>query len=251
MSSTSQGTLTFPATTTSELVTGLKPGNEYSFAVAAVNSRGAGAPSVSAVTSLQRAPTATSLKLSSAKLTYGHEQAELFTVTVTPRYATATPTGTVEIRKSTTTLCTVKLSSGKGSCSLAKDVLHAGSYHLYAVYARNTNFIGSTSPTADLLVAKASTRTSLVLSENTLTYGHEQHERISVTVTAQYSGLKVTGTVTVNGLSCVIRLSSGRGSCTSSAKSFRVGRHSLEATYWGSTSLVASFSAKKNLTVLK
>jgi hypothetical protein len=193
----------------------------------------------------------TSLTLSSAKLTYGHEQVEVFTVTVTPRYTTAAATGSVAIRKSTTTLCTVKLSSGKGSCSVAKAELHAGRYSLFAVYARNTNFVGSTSQKATLVVSKAATATGLVLSENTVTYGHEQHERLSVTVTAQYRGIPVTGAVTVNGLPCVIRLSSGSGSCTSSAKTFRVGRHVLAATYWGSASLEASFSPKKNLTVLK
>jgi hypothetical protein len=62
-------------------------------------------------------PTSTSVSLSAAKVTYGHEQAEHLTVTVTPQHS-GTPTGTVAVKNGTATECTIILASGKGSCTL-------------------------------------------------------------------------------------------------------------------------------------
>jgi len=39
-------------------------------------------------------------------------------VTVSPEFAGSTPTGTVTVKASATTLCTIKLSSGRGACGL-------------------------------------------------------------------------------------------------------------------------------------
>jgi hypothetical protein len=49
----------------------------------------------------------------------------------------------------------------------------------------------------------------------------------------------------------VITLSSGKGSCTLSAKRLKVGTYRLVATYGGSTNFKGSTSAKETLTVVK
>jgi hypothetical protein len=57
----------------------------------------------------------TVLTLSATKVTYGDEQVEKLSVTVSPEFAGPTPTGKVSISESKTTLCVITLSSGKGS----------------------------------------------------------------------------------------------------------------------------------------
>jgi hypothetical protein len=242
----------FSPTVTTGTVTGLIPGSAYTFTVEALNASGSSAPSApSAVTLLPRASTTVALTLSVGKVTYGHEQNERFWVTVAARFSPVAPSGSVMIRKSTTTLCTIKVTNGLGSCALPSAELHAGSYGVYASYERNTNFVGSTSAKKALAVDRATTKTALKLSATTVTYGHEQNERFSVTVTPQYAGTTPTGTVTVNGTPCRISLSSGKGSCTASARTFRVGKHGLVATYWGSSSFLGSKSSNKTLTTVK
>ena len=101
-----------------------------------------------------RATSKTTLKLSAAKVTYGDEQVEHLSVTVTPQYPGTTPTGKVTIKASTTSLCVVKLKSGKVSCTLSAKRLKTGTYHLVASYGGSTNFKGSTSAKETLTVAK-------------------------------------------------------------------------------------------------
>ena len=76
----------------------------------------------------------TALMLSAAKVTYGHEGTAQLSVTVSPQYAGSTPSGTVTVTQSTTTLCVITLSSGKGKCKLSPRKLKAGTYHLVATY---------------------------------------------------------------------------------------------------------------------
>ncbi|MGD0701480.1 MAG: Ig-like domain-containing protein [Trebonia sp.] len=96
-------------------------------------------------------PTTTTLGLSAATVKYGHEQAEKISVKVTP--ADAGPaTGTVAIAAGKTNLCQVKLSSGKGSCTLAAKKLGPGSYHVVASYAGATYFAKSASAAKTLKV---------------------------------------------------------------------------------------------------
>jgi len=89
----------------------------------------------------------TVLKLSPAKVTYGDEQVEVMSVKVSPEFAAPTPTGTVTIsvsRTSRTSLCTITLLSGKGSCGLsAKEFKTAGTYNLVATYGGSSKFAGS------------------------------------------------------------------------------------------------------------
>ncbi len=116
---TAQAARIFASTATAETITDLQPGTSYSFTVVAVNGSGTGAQSApSDVVSLPLAYTRLALSLSAARVTYGHEQAETFSVSVSPTYTGPVPSGFVLVKKSTTTLCVIKLSAAKGSCSL-------------------------------------------------------------------------------------------------------------------------------------
>jgi hypothetical protein len=97
-------------------------------------------------------------------------------------------------------------------------------------------------------------RSALTLSAGSVTYGREQRERITVTVSPQRNG-KPSGTVTVRTGStvlCAFALNSaGKGSCALSAKRLAVGRHSLAASYPGTVGYSGSGSAAKVVTVVR
>jgi hypothetical protein len=95
------------------------------------------------------------------------------------------------------------------------------------------------------------TSTALALSAGTVTFGHEQAEKLTVAVSPRYAGPAV-GTVLVKagGLTvCTITLSRGKGSCTFTARKLRVGSYHLQAFYRGATFYAPSASIKKPLTV--
>jgi hypothetical protein len=245
---------TFLSTATSQVVTGLTNGVAYTFTVAAINAGGTGTSSAasSPVTPVKETST-TVLKLSLATVTYGHEQLETLSVTVAPQRPGSTPTGSVTIKESTTTLCTITLALGKGSCVLSASKLAAGSYHLVASYGGSTSFDTSVSASTLLTVAKATSKTALTMSATKVTYGSEQTEHLSVTVSPEYSGSVLTGTVTIKEATttlCTISLSSGKGSCTLSANRLPAGTYYLVATYGGSTNFGGSASIKETLTVV-
>ena len=96
----------------------------------------------------------TVLTLSATKVTYGDEQVEKLSVTVSPEFAGSTPTGRVTVEGSGMTLCVITLSSGNGSCTLSVKRVKAGTYRFVATYGRSTNFEGSTSAKETLTVAK-------------------------------------------------------------------------------------------------
>ena len=104
---------------------------------------------------IQRAPTSAALALSPARVVYGHERAERLRVTVTPRFPwDATPGGKSTIKAGTTTVCTITLASGKGSCALTARKLPAGTHTLVAVYRGSPDFTSSISPKKTLKVVK-------------------------------------------------------------------------------------------------
>jgi hypothetical protein len=101
-----------------------------------------------------KATSKTALKLSATKVIYGHEQVERLSVTVSPQYSGSTPSGRVTIRESGTTLCTITLPSGRGTCTLSPKKLKPGTYYPVATYGGSTNFKGSTSVKEVFTVAK-------------------------------------------------------------------------------------------------
>jgi hypothetical protein len=89
--------------------------------------------------------------LSATKLTYGREQSERFSVTVSPQHV-GSPAGTVTIKTGAVTLCTVTLTDGKSSCRLSSKDLKPGTYKVVARYKGDVDFAGSTSKPASLTV---------------------------------------------------------------------------------------------------
>jgi hypothetical protein len=192
------------------------------------------------------------LSLSNASVTYGDEQVERMSVTVSPEFAGSTPTGTVTVTRSTTTLCVITLSAAKGSCTLSAATFSPADYDVEAVYAVSTDFGSSGSPEVPLTVSRATTTLGLSLSNSSVTYGNEQVERISVWVSPEFAGLLPTGTVNVTRSTttlCVITLSSAIGSCTLSAEQFVPADYDVEGVYSGNTDFGSSGSAKEALSV--
>ena len=201
-----------------------------------------------------KATTKTALKLSGSRVTYGDEQAERLSVTVSPQFAGVVPSGKVTLKESTTTLCVIKLSSAKGSCTLGATRFGAGVEHLVASYGGSSDFDGSSSSHQTVTISDASTRTALELSASKVTFGDEQAERISVTVSPEFARDMPAGQVTVQESKvklCVITLSSAKGSCALSATRFGAGVKDLVATYGGSSDFEGSASATQAVTVLK
>jgi hypothetical protein len=99
-------------------------------------------------------------------------------------------------------------------------------------------------------VPARATATALTRSHSIVTFGHEQVEKLSVSVTSKSGtpGGKVTlkaGSTPV----CTIALKSGRGSCTLSARQFKAGTHHLVANYTGTWPYTKSASSSWPLTV--
>ncbi|HEX3824690.1 MAG TPA: Ig-like domain repeat protein [Mycobacteriales bacterium] len=203
------------------------------------------------VTSVVSPATSTvALTMSASTSTYGDERAELLSVTVPATSSDAAPTGTVKVSESATTLCSLTLNAGSGSCRLANTQLHAGSYHLVASFAGDAASSASTSASKRLEIARAKATLALTLSHVKLRFGHEQVERLSVTT----SGTVLIGHVTIRAGAktlCTISLAAGKGSCRLTKDKLRPGKHPLVAHYNGSANLTASTSAKKSVTVHK
>ena len=192
--------------------------------------------------------TTTRLELSAAQVTYGDEQAEHLSVSVLPQHSGTAPTGTVTISG---TNCQITLSAGKGSCKLPPAYLNTGNHHMVATYLGSSDFRHSASATQTVTIATETTTTSLKLSAVQVTYGDEQAEQLSVSVSPKYSGTTPTGTVTISGANCQITLSGGKGSCKLPPAYFSVGNHHVAATYVGSSDFRHSASATQTVVVVK
>jgi Bacterial Ig-like domain (group 3) len=97
------------------------------------------------------------------------------------------------------------------------------------------------------------TATSLKLSAATIKFGHEQSEKLSVTVHPRTGGTP-SGTVTVIAGSttiCVIKLAKGKGSCTLGAKTLKPGSYQLTGTYGGDRTYDGSAYPDTTLTVTR
>jgi hypothetical protein len=113
------------------------------------------AASVSPAVTFQviKAGTKTTLHLSAGTVKYGHENSELLTVRVAPRYA-GTAAGTVTVAAGRTTVCLIRLGKGAGTCRLAAGKLRSGTYHLVARYGGGADLTGSASGAAVLRVVR-------------------------------------------------------------------------------------------------
>jgi hypothetical protein len=212
--------------------------------------------SASTLLTVGKATSTTALKFSSTRVTYGNEGGETLSVAVSAEFAGSTPTGTVALRANdSTTLCTITLSGGTGSCSLSARSLPVGADEVVASYSGGTDFRPSPSPEVSLIVSKETSRVALKLSVSKVTYGHENSEHLSVSVSPEFAGSMPSGKVTAKVTSrtlCVILLSSGgKGSCNLSPKKLSSGAYGLVASYSGSSDFDTSASAKETLKVMK
>jgi hypothetical protein len=195
--------------------------------------------------------TRTALSRTASKVTYGNEQAERFRFEVTSE-ATVT-SGTVTVTSGGHTVCVSKVgATGSGSCSPAATRFPAGAVSAVATYGGAFGLAPSSSGTINLKVTRATSRTGLALSAARIGYGHEQAERLTVTVYPRYGGTP-GGHVTIKAGSavlCVVKLTSGKGSCRLAASKLKAATYHLVADYGGSAGFGSSVSAAKTLTVV-
>lgn len=104
-----------------------------------------------ALTAVKRGTT-TTLALAKTSVTYGHESAEKFTVSVS-HVGSVYSTGKLAVRIGGTTICTITLSKGTGSCTLANTRLRVGTYTFVALYGGDGNYNLSDSAKKILKVA--------------------------------------------------------------------------------------------------
>jgi hypothetical protein len=160
--------------------------------------------------------------------------------------------GTVTVKQGNKVICVMTVVNGKGTCKVPATKFGLGTSQIYGTYSG-----GGRSASIPMTVIPAGTVTTLALAPATVTYGQEQAEHLSVTVTPAHGGTP-TGTVTVlSGRApvCVITLAAAnggaQGSCTLAATKLPVGSAPLSATYPGDRSYGGSISAPKTLTVVK
>jgi hypothetical protein len=103
----------------------------------------------------RRGATSTSVHLSAARLTYRHEQAERFSVSVLPLYPqfTRMPTGKIVITTGKRTICAVQLRRGRATCTLTARELRPGKRSLRVSYLGTRLYLPSASPRITLPVA--------------------------------------------------------------------------------------------------
>jgi hypothetical protein len=164
-------------------------------------------------------------------VTFGDEQVETFTATVSPQFD-GQPTGVVTVKAGTTTLCSFGLVNATGQCSLTASQLRPGSYQLTASYGGDNTYLTSEDTTQTLTVAKQPTFTDLAVSADTIAFGSEHAELFSVEVFAD-TGVP-TGNVTVKAGTlavCTIILVNAAGNCSLTPQQLTVGEHQITATY--------------------
>ncbi len=199
--------------------------------------------------SVSKEATVTGLGLSVLSVGYGSGVLENAYVTVTPQFA-GTATGTVQVTVDGGYECYLLLAGGEAVCAFDASELPPGTHTVKAIYYGDTNFKSSKSPGIKIVVSEKTT-TALSLSASTVTYGSEQEESISVTVSPQVAAT-ISGTVTITASGnpvCKIHLSSNAGTCTLPKKALAAGSYSVIATYAGTSVYDESASSPAPLTI--
>lgn len=125
-----------------------------------------------------------------------------------------------------------------------------------AIYGAVVDETPSLSPNYQYMDNEANATTAgLTLTKTKIVYGHENAERISVTVTSPAGTPPGTVRVTANSNQitiCTITLKSGKGSCTLSQKQLKPNySYSLAGTYLGAASFASSVSNAETVGVNK
>jgi len=201
-------------------------------------------------------PVATSTTITSAPATAVAGQPVTVGVSVTSAQAgtgAATPGGTATITVGSRS-CSATLSGSagvaSGSCKITESA--PGSDHVSASYAAQGSFATSaTSASSVLRVGKAAARVRLKLSASRVKYGREHSERLTVTVTPQYTGTPggkiviLTGSKTV----CSKSLSKGKAACLLASRRLRPGSYRLRVRYDGNADFKSAYSSYARLRV--
>ncbi|MGH9291818.1 MAG: Ig-like domain repeat protein [Acidimicrobiales bacterium] len=196
-------------------------------------------------------PSEAVLTLAKTRVSYGDEESDHLRVRVSS--PTGTPSGTVTIKVGTTAVCTAGLSDGTASCVLSRSRFGIGVAALQAFYPGSASFAASSSAIETLTVMKEPSKTTLSVSKDRVAYGAEKSEHLVVQVVRRYSGTAVGRVSISTGRTrlCLVPLRSGHGSCTLSNDELHIGTHKLIAAYTGSTTVAASRSVGRRVSVLR
>jgi hypothetical protein len=187
------------------------------------------------VTKLQvGAVTKTMLSSSPNPSTYG--EAVTFTAMVTS-YLGMPPDGEKVTFQQSSKVLGIQTLSG-GSASFLTSALPRRTNTITAVYGGDAIFAASTSNAVSQVVSTATTTTTLVSSLNPSNFG--QSVTFTASVTPQFGG-KVTGTVTFyDGTTALKTVSLSGGTAKFTTSTLTSGKHSITATYSGSTNFNSS-----------
>jgi hypothetical protein len=178
--------------------------------------------------------TTTALTSSPNPSTYG--QSATFAAAVTSKLGAPPDGETVTFKKGTTVLGTGTLSGG--SASFTTSTLKVGTNLVNAVYGGDSNFAASKSKAVSQVVNKATTATALASSQNPSNVGRSV--TFTANVTPQFSG-KVTGKVTFyDGTTPLKMVTLSGGVAKFTTSTLTSGKHTIKATYNGSTNFTAS-----------
>jgi uncharacterized repeat protein (TIGR03803 family) len=187
--------------------------------------------------------TTTTLTSSPNPSTYG--QAVTFTAVVTSKSGVPPDGETVSFMKGKTVLGTGTLSGG--TAKFTTSALPAGSNSITAVYAGDSNFAASTSKAVKQVVSKATTTTTLASSLNPSKVG--QSVTFTASVTPEFSGTATGKVAFYDGTTLLKSVALSGGAAKYTTSTLTSGKHSITATYNGSTDFTGSSSAPLTQTV--
>jgi hypothetical protein len=233
---------------------GAVPAGHYSVAAFFPGVAGSlvGSTSTPATLTIQTATTSTVLSLADSTTTYGAESGDTLTAHVDVSASSVYPTGSVSFTTGSTTLCTVALKSGSGSCTLTRTQLPIGQHVIVANYQGTTSLIPSSSAKLPLGVDRAITSLRLQLASASVVVHSEQRARFTVSVNVPAGVPYATGTVAVTTGSrklCTIKLVHGKGACLLTPSELPPGSYLVSASYVGSGTLRGARSARHLLVV--
>lgn len=204
-------------------------------------------------------PTASNLTLSTHATTFGQEDLVKLSVGVsdTGSPGSTSPSGRVQVLEGTTVLCTFQILFQNGSCFLTDSQLSVGAHTLRAVYFGDGVNTPSTSPNAQLTVAKGQPTAQVSLGQAgiTMEYGLEGLPEVTLTAT-QAGSVLPTGTMSVTEVSgpllCSVNLAGGNsGTChIPDGSALAPGQHQLVGSYSGDANYNAVTSAPLTINVI-
>lgn len=171
---------------------------------------------------------------------------ETITATVAVTAGATTPTGTVTFTSGATTLGTAPVAPN-GTATLNTTALIPAAYQVVATYGGNENVNGSASAPLPLIIAQATTSTTLVESPTPALVALP----VTLTATVKGNGGVPGGTVNfvANGNTIGAATVNGSGVASITTSALAVGSYSVTANYLGDTDDGASMSSPLPLSV--